>query len=146
MPVVDDSIIINRPRDQVFAYAVDPTNVPLYSSSLIEFKQVTPGPVQKGTRNEGAIKVAGKRIDFTNEVVEFEEGRHWLARTIDSPFPVDLEVTYEDVESGTKVTWHEEAEGLGSFFGKLADPLVARMRAKDVRSNLAQLKELLEAE
>lgn len=102
--------------------------------------------MQKGTRNEGAIKVAGKRIDFTHEVVEFEEGRHWLARTIDSPFPVDLEVTYEDVESGTKVTWHEEAEGLGSFFGKLADPLVARMRAKDIRSNLEQLKDLLEAE
>ena len=146
MPVVDDSIIINRPREEVFAFALDPTNVPLYNSNLIEFKQLTPGPVQKGTQNAGAVKVAGKRIDFTNEIIEFEEGRRWLSRTIDSPFPVDLEVTYEDVESGTKITWHEEAEGLGSFFGKLADPLVARMRAKDVRSSLGQLKDLLEAE
>lgn len=32
------------------------------------------------------------------------------------------------------------------FFGELTDPLVNRMYAKDVHSNLEKLKELLEAE
>ncbi|HLF60114.1 MAG TPA: SRPBCC family protein [Acidimicrobiia bacterium] len=146
MPIVDESIIINRPRTQVFAFAADPENVPLYSSNLIEFKQLTPGPVQKGTQDAGAVKVAGKRIDWTTEIVEFEEDRRSVSRSIDSPIAFEIDLTYEDVEGGTKVLWHQESDSFGGFFGKLADPLVNRMYAKDVRSNLEKLKELLEAE
>ena len=146
MPVVDDSIIINRPRNVVFAFATDPESIPLYSSNLIEFEQVTEGPVGKGTRNRGSVKVAGKRIDFLSEVVEFEEGGRLGSRSIESPIPFELDLTYEDAEGGTKVSWHQESPGFGGFFGKLTDPLVNRMYAKDVRSNLEKLKEILEDE
>ena len=44
------------------------------------------------------------------------------------------------------MTWHQESETYGGFFGKLADPLVTRMYAKDVRSNLEKMKELVEAQ
>ena len=146
MPVVDDSIIINRARSEVFAFAIDPENIPLYSSNLIEFEQVTDGPVGKGTRNRGSVKVAGKRIDFTTEVVEFDEGGRVASRSVESPIPFELDVTYEDADGGTRVSWHQESPGFGGFFGKLTDSLVNRMYAKDVRSNLENLKELLEAE
>lgn len=145
MPIVDESIIIKRPRKEVFAFATDPANVPLYSSNLIEFHQTTPGPVQKGTRDAGAVKVAGRRIDWTTEIVEFEEGRRSVSRSIDSPISFEIDLRYEDAEGGTKVMWHQESTTFGGFFGKLADPLVNRMYSKDVRSNLEKLKELLEA-
>ena len=146
MPVVDDSININRPRSEVFAFATDPENIPLYSSNLIEFEQVTEGPVGKGTRNRGSVKVAGKRIDFTVEVVEFDEGRRLASRSVESPIPFELDVSYEDADGGTRVSWHQESPGFKGFFGKLTDPLVNRMYAKDVRSNLEKLKDLLEAD
>ena len=146
MPVVDESIIINRPRSEVFAFGTDPENVPLYSSNMIEYEQVTEGPVGKGTRNRGSAKLAGKRIDFILEVVEFDEGGHMASRSIESPFPFELDVTYEDADDGTRILWHQESPVFGGFFGKLADPLVTRMYAKDVRSNLEKLKVLLEAE
>ena len=146
MPVVDDSIMINRPRGEVFAFAIDPENIPVYSSNLIEFEQVTEGPVGKGTRNRGSVKVVGKRIDFTVEVVDFNDGHRVASRSIESPIPFELDVTYEDTAGGTKVSWHQESPGFGGFFGKLTDPLVNRMYAKDVRSNLEKLKELLEAD
>lgn len=146
MLIVDESIIIKRPRDEVFAFAIDPANVPLFSSNLIEYRQLTPGPVQKGTRDAGAVKVAGKRIDWTTEVVEFEEGRRWGVRSVESPIAFEMDLRYEDAEDGTEIRWHQESETFGGFFGKLAEPLVNRMYAKDVRSNLEKLKELLEAE
>ena len=118
----------------------------MYSSNLIEFEQVTDGPVGKGTRNRGSVKVAGKRIDFTTEVVEFDEGGRVASRSVESPIPFELDVTYEDADGGTRVSWHQESPGFGGFFGKLTDSLVTRMSAKDVRSNLETLKELLEAE
>lgn len=146
MPAVDDSIIINRSRSDVFAFATDPGNVPLYSSNLIEYEQVTEGPVGTGTRNRGSVKVAGRRIDFVTEVVEFEEGEMMASRSIESPVPFELKITYEDAEGGTKVTWHQETQGFKGFFGKLTDPLVLRMYAKDVRANLEKLQDILESD
>jgi uncharacterized membrane protein len=146
MPAVEDSIIINRSRSDVFAFATDPKNVPLFSSNLIEFEQITEGPVGTGTRNRGSVKVAGRRIDFVTEVVEFEEGEMMASRSIESPVPFELKITYEDAEGGTKVSWHQESPGFKGFFGKLADPLVNRMYAKDVRSNLEKLQDILESD
>lgn len=42
------------------------------------------------------------------------------------------------------MTWHQESETFRGFFGMLADPLVTRIYAKDVRSNLEKLTELLD--
>lgn len=56
------------------------------------------------------------------------------------------ETRFEDANGGTRFTFHQEAEIPGGFFGKLADPLAARLFAKDIRSNLEKLKELLEAQ
>ena len=40
----------------------------------------------------------------------------------------------------------EGAAGLGGMFGKLADALVARMYARQMKANLGTLKDLLEAQ
>ena len=146
MPVIDESIVIDRGRGEVFAFATDPDNVPLFNSNLTLYEQLTEGPVGKGTRNHGVVRVAGRTIEWTTEVTEFEQDRRLTSRTVESPVGFGLDIKYEDVDGGTKVTWHQEAETYGGFFGKLADPLVTRMYAKDVRSNLEKLKELVEAQ
>lgn len=146
MPEVTETIIINRPRLEVFNFATAPGNVPLYSSNLVDFKKTTEGPVDKGTREWGQVKVAGKNIEWTLEITEFEVGERMVARSLESPIDFELEYTYEDAgEGATRVTWHQVIGSFGGFFGKLADPVVTRMYAKDVQSNLAKLKELLEA-
>ena len=45
---------------------------------------------------------------------------------------------------GCRVTFEQEVDSLGSFFGKLADPIVTKMYSRDVRGNLENLKILLE--
>lgn len=145
MPVVEETILIKRKPEEVFDFATDPANVPLYSSNLIEFEQTSPGPVQKGTTNRGVVKVAGKRIEWTSEITEFERGKRWASRSITSPMAWQIEVKYEEDAGDTLVHWRQEADSYGGFFGKLADPLVTRMYAKDVKSNLEKLKELLES-
>lgn len=146
MPVVDDSIIIDRPREQVWEFATDPENILLTNSNLLEFEQTTDGPMGKGSRFRGVVKVAGKRLEWKTEITGFEPGRRIVYRTVESAIPFSLDITYEDADGGTKIVWHQEADSYGGFFGKLTDPLVTRMYAKDVRSNLETTKELLEAE
>ena len=145
MPVVEETILIKRSRDEVFAFASDPANVPLYSSNLVEFEQTSDGPVGKGTTYRGVTKVVGKSVNWTSEVSDFEQGRLWVNRSIESPMAWKIRITYEDDAGDTLVHWRQETDPFGGFFGKMADPLVTRMYAKDVKSNLEKLKELLEA-
>lgn len=145
MPVVEETTLIKRPRAEVFAFANDPTNVPLYSSNLVEFEKTSEGPVGKGTTYRGVAKVAGKSLKWTSEVAEFDEGRRVVNRSVESPMSWEMQVSYEDDAGDTLVHWRQETDGYGGFFGKLTDPLVTRMYAKDVKSNLEKLKELLEA-
>ena len=146
MPTVEESIVINRPKAEVFAYMQDPTKTTRYNSNLVEFDKISDGPVGKGTQYRGVAKVAGRRIEWTAEVTEWEENRHWHSRSMESPVSFEIDVTVKDLEGSTHVTFHQES---ASFFkgllGKLADPVVTRMYARDVRKNLAKLKELLEA-
>lgn len=145
MPVVEETIIIKAPRDEVFAFATDPANVPLYSSNLVEFEKTSEGRVGKGTTYRGVVKVAGRSLTWTAEVSEFDQGLLFVNRSLESPMAWETRVTYEDDAGDTLVRWRQEVDNFGGFFGKLADPLVTRMYAKDVKSNLEKLKELLEA-
>lgn len=146
MPVVDDSIVISRPRSDVWEAMTDPATVLLTNSNLDEFEQVTDGPVSTGTRYRGVVRVAGKRIEWISEVTEIEPEERLIQRSIEAAIPFSLEFRCEDADGGTRVVWHQEADSYGGFFGKLTDPIVTRMYAKDVRSNLEKLKELLESE
>jgi len=145
MPIVEETNLINRPYDEVFAFAVDPENVPLYSSNLVEYEKTSDGPVGKGATYRGVTKVAGRSVKWTSETTEFEEGHRWVNRSIESPMAWTIEARYEDDDGATLVHFRQETDAFGGFFGKLADPLVTRMYTKDVRSNLEKMKELLEA-
>ena len=144
MPIVEESITIDRPREEVFAFAVDPENVAVYSSNLTEFEKTSEGPVGRGTTYRGVARVAGKSLAWTSEVVQFEEGRRSVTQSVKSPMAWQIDTVYEDAGSGTLVKWRQETDSFGGFFGKLSDPLVTRMYAKDVRANLEKLKDLLE--
>ncbi len=52
--------------------------------------------------------------------------------------------TFESVDGGTRLTFVVEADTSGII--KLADPLVARMFKRQQETNLANLKDLLEAQ
>ncbi len=145
MPSVEESVLIHRPRDEVFAFAVDPANVVLYNSNLVEYEKTSDGPVGKGATYRGVTRVAGKTINWTAETTEFEDGHGWETRSLESPMAWTITARYDDADEGTRVTFHQETESYEGFFGKLAEPLVTRMYSKDVRSNLEKMKELLEA-
>ena len=73
MPTVDETIMINRPRADVFAFATDPDNVPLYSSNpFVLVGGFDLGPVGQGTTNRGVAKVAGRSLDNLGGPVESE--------------------------------------------------------------------------
>ena len=144
MLTVDESIVINSPREEVWEFMTDPENVPVYSSNIVEYEMVSGGKQEVGRVCRGVVKVAGRRLELTDELVEAERGRSGKLVSEDATIPYTLSLRYEDEGEGTKVSWHQEMESLKGVF-KFADPIVLKLYARDVRSNLEKVKTILEA-
>ena len=144
MLTVDESIVINKPRTEVWEFMTDPDNVPVYSSNIVEYDVVSGGKHEVGRKCHGVVKVAGRRLELTDELVEQEEGRHAKLVSEDATIPYTLTFDYEDEGDGTKVHWHQEVESLKGIF-KFADPIVLKLYSRDVRSNLEKAKTILES-
>jgi uncharacterized membrane protein len=146
MPKIEESIEIARPCAEVFDYATDVDNFTLYQSNVVEYAQETPGERDKGARDRGTVRVAGKRITFTQEVTEFDPPRRAVMRSLEAPMSWELEMRFEELgPSRTKVTIHQDTKEMGGFFGKLGDAMAVKLYERDVRSNLENLKLLMEA-
>lgn len=142
MPHVEESVHIDRPVAEVFAYMSDPGNQTTIQSNMIEFH--SDGPLEKGRRTSGVTRVAGRKVEWTAEVTEFEPDRRVEIRSVEAPMSFHITWRLEPSEEGTRLTFEQEIGSLGSFFGRLADPVVTKMYARDVRGNLDNLKTLLE--
>jgi hypothetical protein len=84
----------------------------------------------------------GQRMEGEAEVTEFEPNRRFVTKNR-SGVAIETERIFEPVEGGTRVTFTVKAE-LAGFF-QLAEPLVAGMGKRRLESDIADLKDLMEA-
>jgi uncharacterized membrane protein len=147
MPTIHESVEIERPREEVFTFATDPEQVPVWQSNITRYEQVSEGSRDKGATDRGAVRVAGRTIEFTAELVDWQPSETSVLRSLESPMSWEQEMRFEALDDArTRMTIHQEVGELGGFFGKLGDALVTRMYTRDVRSNLDNLKALLESD
>lgn len=144
MPVVEESVVIARPPEEVFDYLAKADNLPVWDSSIVQAEQVGAGPVGVGTRWRGASKILGRRFEWTTELTEFDRPRRSSSRSVEGKLQFTVTIRLEPADGGTRFTYRvDAASGLGGVFGRLADPFVERAQARTVRANLETLAELL---
>jgi carbon monoxide dehydrogenase subunit G len=143
MPTIEESVVIDKPRAEVFAFFTDPESINVYSSNIVDYRVVSGADTEIGRHAKFAAKVAGIKLDYTDELTEYDEDTSYKLASVEGRIPYTIAMSFSDEGSGTKVTWHQETDSLGSVF-KFADPIVVKMYSKDVRSNLEKAKTLLE--
>ncbi|TDL38873.1 SRPBCC family protein [Arthrobacter nitrophenolicus] len=144
MPVVEESVFINRPPEEVFQFLTKTENIPIWDSSVLHAEQVGNAPVGLGTRSRGTSKVLGRQFDWVTENVHFDSPKQSVIRSVEGKFDFTISNVLEPEDSGTRLTYRLEVDsGMGGFFGKIADPLVQNAHARTVRANLDTLAELL---
>ena len=142
MVKVEISLHINRPVADVFKYMNDPTRMPEWNSTI---EEATPSetPVKVGTRVRSRLRMLGRKIDGTYEVVELEPNTRVVNKS-DEPFPWKAIITFQSENGGTRLVSAAEGE-LGGFF-KLSEPIFARIMKKQLQAQYETAKELLEAQ
>ncbi len=144
MLTVEESIVIDRPRMEVWEFMTDPENVPVYNANVVEYEVTSGSTHEVGRRCHGVVRVAGRKLELNDELVEVEPGVRGRLVSEDATIPYTLELSYAEEGDSTRVTWHQEMESLNGVF-KFADPIVLKLYARDVRNSLDKIKTLLES-
>lgn len=144
MPVdVLTETTIDRPRDEVAAYASNPDNAPEWYVNIKSVEWKTPPPMAVGSRLVFAAQFLGRRLGYTYEIVDLVPGERIVMRTAEGPFPMETTYTWDAVaEKRTRMTLRNRGEPSG--FSKLVAPFMAAAMRRANRKDLERLKTILE--
>jgi uncharacterized protein YndB with AHSA1/START domain len=141
----EESVEIDRPLEEVFAYVANPENLPEWTNLVLEVRKDAEGRLQEGDRFSVVAKFLGRRFETPFEVRAHEPPRQHADRSTGGPFEQEFIYTFEQTEGGgTRLTHVAETEP-GGFF-KLVGPLLERAGTRQFRADLQSLKDLLEAQ
>ena len=134
--------VIRRPRQEVAAYAGDPSHAPEWYANIRSVEWRTDPPVGVGSRMDFVARFLGRRLAYTYEVVELVPGERLVMRTSDGPFPMETTYTWTDAPAGTLMTLRNAGRPSG-FAGVAAPVMVAAMRRATTK-DLERLASILE--
>ena len=136
--------VIERPREEVAAFAADPSNAPAWYVNIDSVEWRTPPPVAVGSRMEFSARFLGRTLVYTYEIADLVPGERLVMRTAEGPFPMETTYTWEALDGDrTHMTLRNQGEPSG--FTSVAAPMMAAAMRRANRKDLAKLKALLEA-
>lgn len=143
MTTVKMGVTIARPVEDVFAVLSDVENVPRWSSSTVEEKLITPGPLRVGSRRRAVIKtVAGRTMVNEAEMVELEPNRRMVVELVDSPIPTRIDIAFAATNGATRLDWTAKFSFRGVL--RLFGPPLALFYRRSFQKDLDRLKRLME--
>src|SRR5919107_5674604 len=144
---VEESVVINRPPQEVFDYVANRENLPEWSSPILEVQKHTRGPLtEEGARYTTVAKALGRRFQTPFEVTVHDPPRRHTDTSRGGPFPQEYTHIFEEVEGGrTRLTGVSDGEPPRGFF-KLAGPLLDIASRRQLKADLETLKDLLETQ
>ena len=135
--------VIDRPSNQVAAYAGDPSNAPAWYANIKSVDWKTPPPMGVGSKLAFVARFLGRTLAYTYEVVDLVPGQRLVMRTAEGPFPMETTYTWEPAGAGkTRMTLRNRGEPSG--FSRVAGPLMAAAMRRANQKDLAKLKTILE--
>jgi uncharacterized protein YndB with AHSA1/START domain len=135
--------VIRRPRDEVAAYAGDPSHAPQWYANISSVEWQTPPPLAVGSRMDFVATFLGRRLAYTYEVTDLVPGERLVMRTAQGPFPMETTYTWQPLDDGsTRMSLRNRGRPAG--FSRLVAPFMAPAVRRANRADLAKLRTLLE--
>ncbi|MEX2016523.1 MAG: SRPBCC family protein [Candidatus Hydrogenedentales bacterium] len=140
---VTSTIDIDRPRDEVAAFAANPDNVPAWYQNIKSVEWETEPPLRVGTRVAFLAEFLGRRLAYTYVVAEHLPGERLVMRTSQGPFPMETRYEWRStVTGGTRMLLTNRGEPRG--FSRWIAPFITVAMRRANRKDLRLLKGILE--
>ena len=150
---IEESIIINRRPEDVFAFLEVRSNDSTWMAAVVESEWLDgattdlPAPIGVGRRGRMLLKLPGRQAEFIDEVTEYEPGRRIAHRTVHGPMPLNTACICEPAGDCCRATVVGATERLpGGLLGRAAAPLVTMVMRRGFKADLVRLKRILESE
>lgn len=138
---VENTVVIQKPVDEVFAFVNNPDNTTKWQGGVEEVKH-DGGTSQVGAQYTEVRKFMGREMNTIMEVTAFEVNNKYAAKVVKGPVAFDVDVTFTAEGGNTKMTTIVQGEP-GGFF-KLAENMVAKQLKESLEEDGKRLKSLLE--
>ncbi len=139
---ITESVSIVRSPAEVFAFAADYRNDPVWRSGVLEMTLDPTEGLGPGTQTREVFDFMGKRITTLAEVVRYDPGREIAFKALSGNDAMTGYRRIEPERGGTRLTYHIQSEPKG--FARLLAPLVERSFRKRLLADLQHLKAHLE--
>lgn len=135
---------VDRPAEEVFAYATDPTRFKEWQKGVVDGRMEHAGPATVGAHCLTTRRIGGADRPATSRLAYLDPPRTWGVRGIDGPIRAIVDLSVEPLtDSRSRLTITVDFEGRG--IGKVLVPLLVRREArKEMPTNLSTLKQRLE--
>jgi len=142
METFENTVTIERPVEDVFAFLADFQNVPRWNYAIGHTTKTSPGPVGVGTTYRQARSIP-TRSQEGFEVTVFDPTHRLAAEGEIGPFQARVAYLLEPVGDATRLTNAMELKP-SSGVSRLLAPLAASRVKAAVAENLGKLKQILE--
>lgn len=139
----EESIFVERPIEEVFAYLTDLDRVPESQTNVLFLQSQSPGGLRTGARLVELRKFLGRKVESVVEVTEYEPPHRYTIKVQSGPIPFEISNVFSESGGGTRIDAVVEGEP-GRFFG-LVEWRVVKAVERELWSSLATLKDILEA-
>jgi uncharacterized protein YndB with AHSA1/START domain len=143
MPVFENTVTIQKPAEEIFAFLADFENIPMWNYAIEETRKASAGPVGVGTRYRQTRSVPSRSTeDF--EVTVFEPASRLAIQGQIGPFQATISYVLEAKAGETTLVNSVELHP-SQVMSKLLAPLATARIEAAVAHNLGQLRMILES-
>ncbi len=144
MAAIVASTVIGRSPGEVFAFAVDPANLPKWQENVVSASHE--GALGQGARVVTVRRLGKREQAMTMEMTRYDAPNGWSLRGVDGPVRPLVETRIEPVDDGARSRVIIELDFKGHGVGKVLVPLLVRPESrKGLPRNLELLRGCLEA-
>jgi hypothetical protein len=143
MVSVTESILMDCPADEVFAFIGNYEHDPQWRAGVFEMQHDPPGKARVGTKTHEVMRFMGQKMVNHAVVVEYEMGHKTAFRTISSALSASGYRLVEQQGQQTRFTYHAQSELSGLY--KWLSPFIVWTFRRRVKRDLKRLKEIVES-
>jgi carbon monoxide dehydrogenase subunit G len=139
---INESVVINRPPDEVWAFLTDLFNSPRVRPGALALRRTSPGPLGKGSVLQGRMTILGFETRFAMTVTEFDPPCSAVVTLAARPGRGAIRTTLEPTPEGTRVDRTTDFELNPAL--RLMSPIFGLLLRRQDRAAARNWKRLIE--
>ena len=137
----ENSIVINKPVEQVFEFVTDPRNNAKWQTDILELEITSENHFGLGATYRCVNRFMGRRIESENKITDYAASKACCIRITNGVLTGKCSMFFTRFEDGTKFT---ASGNLDMRYFKLLKMIATRKINQQIKEDMLRLKYILE--